>query len=115
MPIITLKFKYSIQEIVLNRHDSASSNILLFCQGYNGDLGVDFNPRYSWSADPRFTEELCDYILNGENRDAFLNAHPFEISSPVPYDHSFQWMGKFLPFDNRFFGDFSNILAKTPK
>ena len=106
-------FSPPYQPIVLNRHDSASSNILLFCQGYNGDLGVDFNPRYSWSADPRFTEELCDYILNGENRDAFLNAHPFEISSPVPYDHSFQWMGKFLPFDNRFFGDFSNISPYT--
>ena len=104
-------FSPPYQPIVLNRHDSASSNILLFCQGYNGDLGVDFNPRYSWSADPRFTEELCDYILNGENRDAFLNAHPFEISSPVPYDHSFQWMGKICTkCDNRFLGIFRIFL-----
>jgi hypothetical protein len=88
----------------------------LFCQGYNGLIDY-VNSKYSWSADPRFTEELCEYILNGENREAFLNARPFEVSSPVPYNHSFQWMDKFLPNGkNRFdtlFRDFSNISPYT--
>lgn len=104
-------FSPPYQPIVLHRHNDATSNILLFCQGYNGLIDY-VNSKYSWSADPRFTEELCEYILNGENRDAFLNARPFEVSSPVPYNHSFQWMDKFLPFDT-LFRDFSNISPYT--